>query len=223
MLRGSQYGNHTVVARGFNIEITYLNIQCLKNGRWLNDQIINFYFGMIVQRSVKHKCFAMNTFFMDKLVKDSNGYKYKNVKKWTKRFNPFELDKLFIPIHQPGHWTLLVVYFKKKLVHYYDSMGGDGRLYRDAILRWLGDEAEKRYITDFEKWATSAESSPRQSNGSDCGVFLLMSADYLSDDIPLTFGQSDMAFFRRKIVLDIIHGSLDYPLAEAAGDDDQGT
>ena len=41
----------------------------------------------------------------------------------------------------------------------------------------------------------------------DCGVFILMYADYVARGAQLDFTEADMPFFRRKITLDILNGS----------------
>lgn len=221
-----------IVARGFNIEITVAMIQRLNGRRKLNDEIINFYFGMIAQRSAKKnkKVFAFTTYFMAKLYLDNDQYEYAAVSSWSKNFNPFELDKLFIPIHLPNHWTFIIVYFETKVINYCDSMHGDGKPYTQVILRWLGDEFRIRQPEipfNGAEWQTKdIRESPSQSgNGTCCGVFAVMSADYLSNDIPLSasiFGLGDIPNFRRDIARDILRGYLDDP-SELLGNDDQGT
>jgi sentrin-specific protease 1 len=210
-----------IVAKAFNIDISVAVLHRLKNKVWLNDDIINFYFGMIVKRSCQNKkVYAFNSFFMGNLLLNNlkKRYDYDNVTRWTNKFNPFDLDKLFVPIHVPGHWTFVIVCFQEKVINFYDSMHGNGAEYRDAIMNWLEDEAKKRTITfDRGQWETKDGDSPSQKgNGTECGVFVLMSADYLSADIntniPLskaTFGLEDMPQFRRQIARDIIRGKLD--------------
>ena len=53
-------------------------------------------------------------------------------------------------------------------------------------------------------------------NLTECGVFLIMTADFLNDGLELdrnSFGNGieNMAYFRTKIVNDIIRGDLNYP------------
>jgi Ulp1 family protease len=55
--------------------------------------------------------------------------------------------------------------------------------------------------------------TPQQYNGYDCGVFISMFADFISEDIPLlNFNQSDMPLFREKICLHITSGELSYSI-----------
>ena len=228
---GMDPSSPAIVSKQFDIGITVAIMHRLKGPNELNDEIINFYFGMIIKK--KEKVFAFNTYFMAKLLLDTGDYDYDRVSRWSKKFmlkpeiklNPFELDKLFVPIHLPNHWTFIVVYFQKKVIHYYDSMHGEGKRCRDAMLRWLEDEAGIRGITfDLTKWNTEdIKDCPSQKRDvKECGVFTLMSAAYLSDDTPLsrdTFGLGDMPHFRRQIGEEILRGSLDDPSVN----DDQGT
>jgi Ulp1 family protease len=151
---------------------------------------------------------------MDKLVKDSGRYKYDHVKRWSKGFDAFELDKIFVPINiGNSHWVLGVIFIQKKEVHYYDSMHGNGSNYRNAMMRWVVDEAKaKKGITiNKAEWKSIAVgTAPQQFNGTDCGVFTIMAADFLSDDLPVneeTYGQDYMPYFRH-----MFRGQLDYPM-----------
>lgn len=49
---------------------------------------------------------------------------------------------------------------------------------------------------------------PQQMNGSDCGMFSCMFAEYISRNVPISFSQNDMPYFRRKMVLEIVEGRL---------------
>ena len=55
---------------------------------------------------------------------------------------------------------------------------------------------------------------PAQQNGSDCGVFMTRTADYLARDGRLDFTQADMPYFRRRMVLEILHTTLFPPEPE---------
>lgn len=85
------------------------------------------------------------------------------------------------------------------------------------MLRYVVDDAlDKNQVEiDPTEWTTEAvEDIPQQMNGVDCGMFTILYADYLLDDLPFTFDQSDIPSFREKTVAAIMRGRLDY-------DDDQ--
>jgi sentrin-specific protease 1 len=89
--------------------------------------------------------------------------------------------------------------------------------YLDALLRYVVDDAmdKKKVVVDPSEWTKeSGRDVPQQKNGVDCGMFTIMFADYLTDDLPLAFEQKDIPKFRQKTVAAIMRGRLDY-------DDDQ--
>ncbi|NWQ72361.1 SENP1 protease, partial [Neopipo cinnamomea] len=87
-----------VLSEAFRLTITRKDIQTLNNLNWLNDEIINFYMNLLMERS-KEKglpaVHAFNTFFFTKLR--SAGYGA--VKRWTKKVDIFSVDLLLVPIH----------------------------------------------------------------------------------------------------------------------------
>ena len=91
-----------IIVSGFNVDLTCNDVLCLRNGNWLNDEVINFIMNLIIERSKISKnlpkvhCF--NTFFYAKLY-HNRMYKYDNVKRWSRKFDLFSLDKIIIPIH----------------------------------------------------------------------------------------------------------------------------
>ena len=52
---------------------------------------------------------------------------------------------------------------------------------------------------------------PTQENGSDCGVFTCKFAEYASRDAPLTFKQSDMQYYRDRMIYEIVAQDLMSP------------
>ena len=51
---------------------------------------------------------------------------------------------------------------------------------------------------------------PTQQNGFDCGVFSIMAADFLSDNLPFTYTQNDMEKLRNKIASSILNVNITY-------------
>lgn len=52
-------------------------------------------------------------------------------------------------------------------------------------------------------------SVPQQDNGSDCGVFTCIFANYYSQNLDLKFSSDHMPDFRQKIALDLSRGCAD--------------
>jgi sentrin-specific protease 1 len=223
LLTGSPSDHKTVVVDKFNIDITVGKLVCLRRNTWLNDEVVNFYMAMLQERDAR-LCSAgdgtrlpshyFNSFFMTKLLENGQ-YNYGQVKRWSKKFDVFALDRVFIPINLNNtHWVMAVVYVQKKEIHYYDSMSGSGKRYLDAMLDWLVDEAREKKGQRLDKlqWKLidREQTVPQQQNGYDCGVFSIMCADYVSDNLPLSYVQEDMQNNRVKIAAAIRRGHLTY-------------
>jgi sentrin-specific protease 1 len=167
-----------------------------------------------------------NSYFMARLLPRDGEYHYDAVSRWLRKelkteTNIFELRKVYVPINIDNeHWTIVVVSMERKSIFYYDSFHSKGCRYVKAVWSYLIDHAkdmwlDSNYINSvLTGWtSSSADSShPRQTSGSDCGVFSVMCADFLSDDLDLEYRQDSMQFFRTKICADILRGYLNYPL-----------
>lgn len=90
-------------------------IMCLKPNTWLNDevvliffpvrsifdfntQVINFYMSMLQERDAvmcertkRSPSHFFNSFFMERLLITDNRYNYRNVQRWSKKFDVFEV------------------------------------------------------------------------------------------------------------------------------------
>ncbi|KAI8602530.1 hypothetical protein EDD21DRAFT_352671 [Dissophora ornata] len=203
-----------VVVEKFNVSLLKKDIQTLRPGEWLNDEVINFYGQLILARSndpgsTFPKVHVFSTFFYKTL--SENGYE--KVKRWTKKVNLFEKDYLLIPIHHAGnHWTSAVIDMKNKRISYYDSLLGNNpkcflilRNYLDQLSR------DKRNAPfDFQGWENDCPKDiPRQRNGFDCGVFTCTFIEFKSRGMDnLAFSQDNMSYLRKKMVLSIINEAL---------------
>lgn len=201
-----------VLSEAFRLTITRKDIQTLNHLNWLNDEIINFYMNMLMERS-KEKGFpsvhAFNTFFFTKLKAAG----YQAVKRWTKKVDVFSVDILLVPIHLGVHWCLAVVDFRKKSITYYDSMGGVNNEACRILLQYLKQESvdKKRKELDTNGWQLFSKKSqeiPQQMNGSDCGMFACKYADCITKDRPINFTQQHMPYFRKRMVWEILHRKL---------------
>ncbi|XP_048202964.1 sentrin-specific protease 2 isoform X1 [Perognathus longimembris pacificus] len=201
-----------ILSSAFKLRITRGDIQTLKNYHWLNDEVINFYMNLLVERNKKQgypALHAFSTFFYPKLK--SGGYQA--VKRWTKGVNLFEQELILVPIHRKVHWSLVVMDLRKKCLKYLDSMGQKGSKICEILLQYLQDESKTKRNVDLNllEWTHYSMKSheiPQQLNGSDCGMFTCKYADYISRDKPITFTQHQMPLFRKKMVWEILHQQL---------------
>jgi len=199
----------------YKIPITGKDVNTLRGLNWLNDEVINFYMQMIVERSSSNesgwpKVYATNTFFYPKLMQSGHSA----LKRWTRKIDIFSYDLILIPVHLGMHWCLATVDLKQKAVFYYDSMGGDNATCLNALLKYLQDEHMDKKKAPFDTsdfQSVIVKDIPRQMNGSDCGMFACKFAEYLSRDAVITFTQEDMPYFRRRMIYEIVKNNLMYP------------
>uniref|UniRef100_A0A3Q3L9X9 SUMO specific peptidase 1 n=1 Tax=Mastacembelus armatus TaxID=205130 RepID=A0A3Q3L9X9_9TELE len=210
VLRG---GNpHEVLSEGFGLSLTRKDLQTLSSLNWLNDEVINFYMNLLVERSKEPSLPSVNTFntfFYPKLR--SSGYSA--VRRWTKKTDIFSKDILLVPVHLGVHWCLSVVDFRKKAIMYFDSMGGNNDEACKILFEYLQQESKdkKGKKLDTSGWTLHSKRRneiPQQMNGSDCGMFTCKYADYITKDKPITFTQTHMPYFRRRMVWEIVNHKL---------------
>lgn len=211
----------------FNIDMTVKKMLCLNTEKYLNDEVINFYMMMLQERDYKLqeqlqrvRCsHYFNSFFIDRLL-DHGLYTYSNVQRWSKKLNVFNLEKIYMPINILNlHWTMMIIFVQQKQIKYYNSMDASGTDFMKAALRWLGDEVEskpKKYKmcgfnqAEWNLLNVSPDEVPKQGNGFDCGMFSIYCADYVSDDLPLTYNQAQMDNNRYRVFDAILKGQLRY-------------
>ncbi|XP_077534570.1 sentrin-specific protease 1-like [Haemaphysalis longicornis] len=206
-----------VLSLGFRLNITRSKISTLNNGNWLNDEVINFYLNLIMERSATEdarengwpRVYAFNTFFCPKLAACG----YAAVKRWTHSVDLFSFDILLVPLHCTLHWCLAAVDFRKRSIAYYDSLVSKGNKwqYLFQLQDYLGDESQGKKSTAMEgdDWTLgNAEDLPKQENTSDRGVFMCPYSECLSRDAPVAFGQQHMPYFRKCMVYEILHKAL---------------
>ena len=114
-----RYGTDTVTKAGINR---------LKPKSWLKDDVMTFYFKLIMKRDEelskkkpkRKKCTFFSSFFFSKLF-ENNKYSYKGVKNWVSKMrgrnNLFELDKVFFIVNLGNyHWSLVIVSIPRKKI-----------------------------------------------------------------------------------------------------------
>ena len=200
-----------LIIEKFCIDMTKEILARLRTGELLNDEIINFYCWMLADYDYKmcnglphrQRSYFFHTFFIQRLYIDQ-GYKYENVKRWTKReYSILKFGKIFIPINiKNRHWTLAIVFVPVKEIKYFDSLKGTktvatGHKFLEAILKWLEEESQKENIAIGDAFGSSTdwkliieEETPQQENGFDCGCFVINIMDLYTRDLKLNFSAS---------------------------------
>lgn len=211
----------TVVISKFQIDVTVKDLKTLLPGKWLNDNIIDYYFNLIASQD--ETFFSWTSHFFTTLK--SRGYV--GVKRWGKRkkLNPFEKTIIFIPINiSSTHWALAIVNNRDKTIGYYDSLNSlsqtsdcDSEAHDEAefsdlhyIKTYLEGEVERLGLNeDVSQYKLKPNIKvPQQKNGYDCGVFTCICASYIAKSLKLTYKQDDMPIFRQRIAYEILNGIL---------------
>ncbi|KAG0000981.1 SUMO1 sentrin specific peptidase 1 [Modicella reniformis] len=176
-----------VVAEGFNVSLLKKDVQTLRPGEWLNDEVINFYGNLIMARSKESTTLP--------------------------KVKVFEMDYVLVPIHHSGnHWTTAVIDMKNKCIEYYDSLLGNNPKCFLILRNYLEQESQDKLKKSFDSqgWENLCPKDiPRQRNGFDCGVFTCTFIEFRSRGMDnLDFSQDNMSYLRKRIVLSLINKSL---------------
>ncbi|XP_047467827.1 sentrin-specific protease 2 isoform X2 [Mugil cephalus] len=218
----AQSDPNLVLSAAFKLRITQRDLATLQEGGWLNDEVINFYLSLVMERCSSKagqlKVYSFSTFFFPKLRGGGGGGGgqaggHAAVKRWTKSVDLFLYDLVLVPLHLGVHWAMAVIDFKSKTVKSYDSMGQRHDDICSLLLLYLKEEhkAKKDRELDSVKWTVGSlrpGEIPQQKNGSDCGVFACKYADYIAKGKPLTFKQCHMPLFRKLMMWEILNQKL---------------
>ncbi|KNC49032.1 uncharacterized protein AMSG_04776 [Thecamonas trahens ATCC 50062] len=201
-----------------SIPITGHDFASLGPGEWLNDEVVNGMVVMLQARAdaeaaagVGPRCFFFNSFFYASIYELRCRYNYRKVRRWTKKVDLRDIDKVIFPVHLGTHWTLAVVNLRDKRFEYYDALLSTNHAALDTMRRWIVDDfADKHSIElDVSQWTDYVPKDiPVQRNGYDCGVFALSYANFVARDCDLVFDQKHMPQFRKRIALALLEGEL---------------
>ncbi|KAJ1398196.1 hypothetical protein B484DRAFT_339727 [Ochromonadaceae sp. CCMP2298] len=130
----------------------------LRDGEWLNDDLIGAGMAMIQTRHdrlallrqnlgapVQRSSRFYNSQFMCCLLQQQSSspgeYSFLGVQRWTRRFDIFDLDRIYLPLNVGNqHWTMIVVHVQRRRIEYFNSLCARGRSYMKHVLHWLKDE-----------------------------------------------------------------------------------
>ncbi|KAL1633760.1 hypothetical protein SLS56_002639 [Neofusicoccum ribis] len=199
------------------------------NTSWLNDEIINCHltdmvtklkaingYGAAEKRAGKAPPYhnMATQFWVNIRTKG-----IQSVLSWNRRSKLADggllsVERLFIPICDNNHWRLVVVSGTKKTVEYFDSLSMSPHPFVDRILDWVRETLGSAY--DAQQWRISTgQKSPKQTNGSDCGVFTLLNARAVALGLEVTPDLYDTSterilLARHQIAAQLLSGGVDW-------------
>ena len=202
----------------------------LKNKKWLNDDIVNTWVQLLLERSRhlhleldgQNDCFMHSQYFMLPTVKDGNYNESTALRHCNRRCNNevasvSDIDRIFFPVYTGGnHWYLIIIFVKTRAIKCFDSSNSTDTTEKSNLIN--------RQITPWLNIATGLSDPPvtitfvpmpQQTNGYDCGVFLCAALDYASA-LPadttkdtttwMKFEQDDMPHFRERMACRLMQG-----------------
>lgn len=197
---------NTQIVSGYSIDITARDLGTLCDGRWLNDNVIDFYLNMVSERHLQVYCWTTHFFTT---LKEKG---YQGVARWAKRrkVNVTEKDLVIVPINiMSTHWAMSVIDNKASTISYYDSLASNGNLNAVQLLQqYMIKESERLNVPAKQFTLNPNMKTPQQLNGFDCGVFSCTVAKFVSENVPLSFSQNDMKTLRRRMAYEIIQKNL---------------
>ncbi|CAF0797541.1 unnamed protein product [Didymodactylos carnosus] len=195
----------------FDQTITRRDLKTLKGLTWLNDEVINYYLGMICGESGVN-CYPrvhyFSTFFYEKLSKEGA----EKMTRWTRKVNIFAYDIILIPIHLTNHWALATIDVNQTRIQYYDSLGGSNELCLALLYSFVTNEYKSKLQQQIPStWRGQQMTTiPAQRNRSDCGVFCCQFSKYIAREWPIDFTQDNMPQFRTQMIYEIASKKLLY-------------
>ncbi|XP_052677290.1 sentrin-specific protease 1-like isoform X2 [Crassostrea angulata] len=170
----------------------------LKNQNWLNDKVINAYLALLMWNQNKedsNHIFVMPSYLavLWELGRFDT-WLYQKV-----RLSAFRWIFLPVNVHE-NHWVLLVANVPQRSVTILDSMNGENHT---LIQRWMKYmHIRDKHVNDLQcSWTVGQLQSQRQTDGSSCGVFVLMNAMALACGSSLEALNKDCAMNMRLYVL----------------------
>ncbi|XP_062850532.1 uncharacterized protein LOC134321922 isoform X1 [Trichomycterus rosablanca] len=149
-----------------------LDLDTLKPGMWLNDNVIHAYLGLVAEESVKPvyilQCFIEGFWRKGQYTV----WQYKHVQ--------FEMYQwILLPVCRNSHWFLLAANVELRKVYVMDSQPSVTR--QRQYLNYWRNFMKERAVTGekLDGWSSGSISTVTQEDGSSCGIFALMNAEAL--------------------------------------------
>ncbi|KAK1405583.1 Sentrin-specific protease 7 [Heracleum sosnowskyi] len=211
------------------VSISKRDVDLLQPDTFVNDTIIDFYIKYLknkIEPGERHRFHFFNSFFFRKLADlDKNPSSavegraaFQRVRKWTRKFNVFEKDYLFIPVNFNYHWSLIVIChpgevaesqdpdphksLRSPCILHMDSIRGTHSGLKNLLQSYLCEEWKERQKDSLEDISSRflnlrflSLELPQQQNSYDCGLFLLHYVELFLEGVPANFNPFQLTKF----------------------------
>jgi hypothetical protein len=218
-----------IVATGFNVQISVEELQCLHPGEELQDEAMNFFLAGETNETVTNNTHAdsvFSTLFYQQLTRRNTLNPLDAFRRGENRYwkcisrSMFSKTHIFIPIHTPGHWSLIVVMPLQRDIIYVDSLDRDGDAVLDNIEGLFVAAAKHFAIDNPSQWYKHTNGHynqwecPRQPNDFDCGFYVVAAILKGLQRESLGTGQwPDMNSVRKRIGASILRTKSDWDVS----------
>ncbi|KAI0181832.1 cysteine proteinase [Hypoxylon sp. FL1284] len=190
---------------------------------WLNDNaiqtallhlalFINDAAGVAPRKSTP-KCVAIGSHYWESYRSNPKSKLYPRGFKitWGMHSDNFlDIETVLIPINRNNHWTVLVIRPSRRTIAYLDSFYGPPAMHIRHGRGWLEQFLGPKYVAS--EWRDEVYDIPRQTNGYDCGVFVITNSICLALGIdPCCYDEEDLPLQRRRIAAVLLNGGFTGP------------
>ncbi|KAI1269687.1 hypothetical protein F5Y18DRAFT_371125 [Xylariaceae sp. FL1019] len=185
---------------------------------WLNDDCITSSLACLAVAMNKHagvkdkvgtpKCMVLNSLYWKQFLSDGKPFPRTIKRQWTVTPENFHnVETVLIPVNHGLHWTLMVIRPSRMEIAWLDSFHSSGEASVFWAHRWLQTFLEKRYNKD--DWQHIDIKVPSQSNGYDCGVFVITNAMCMAMGLdPMIYNETDLPRQRLRIAAMLLNGGF---------------
>ncbi|XP_052099658.1 sentrin-specific protease 2-like [Mytilus californianus] len=186
--------NKYFIAKVFGIDITYGDINSLKDSNWLTDKVMDAYLTYIAQTEMDKG----NIKVRHQLVSSTNNIingRYVPGRHEKNKLIPY--DFVIGAYHERGgHWDLLIVEPSKGKVVFLNPLGETAYQKRTVLLHWrkyIGQMLLLHPENGYKNWTLEVPDHSKQLDGSSCGIYCLLFAEkYLAGESLLGITQEEV-------------------------------
>lgn len=206
------------------VEITARDFgRLIPRGAWLNDNAIqstlvhlatyiNDAAGVSPKKDTP-KCVALSSQYWSNYTRDPRNNVYARGLKRNWGMTPenfLDIDTVLIPVNNNSHWTILVVRPSRRTFAYVDSFQSDGGRHIQTLAMWKREFLKDKYIPS--EWRQEKYTVPTQTNGWDCGMFVITNSIYLALGLdPSCYSENQLPLQRRRIAAMLLNGGFTGP------------